>query len=309
MARKYEKLSQKRFRFITSEEKKLERQIKRMENRIFRAVLEFLLAELVFEDGKIKTVAKNLISARNLRIVQQEFVDEVGVNVVKGIAKAFIGLHNLNERYFKALLPGRKSRVANAGGRILTQTNAKIGYKAGNIVKGGFLHDLANSQSVFDRIKQEALKAIASGESLNQFRGRLDEFIKGKGDTDGEVRKYWKRMTYDIYMQHDAQTQLGYANDLGLVFAVYQGGLIESSRPFCIERNDRIYHKSEIEKFGTASDRYGGYTNKSAGEFQGKNAGYNPLQDRGGYNCRHRYDWISTERALRLRPDAKEFIN
>jgi hypothetical protein len=31
--------------------------------------------------------------------------------------------------------------------------------------------------------------------------------------------------------------------------------------------------------------------------------GYNALIDCGGYNCRHRLDWVSDQMARRLRPD------
>jgi len=34
--------------------------------------------------------------------------------------------------------------------------------------------------------------------------------------------------------------------------------------------------------------------------------GYDPLVDRGGYNCRHQLSFISDELAFKLRPDLKK---
>jgi hypothetical protein len=77
---------------------------------------------------------------------------------------------------------------------------------------------------------------------------------------------------------------------LGLRFAIYQGGLRDDSRQFCIERNGKCYSESEIQKWEKL-------------DFQGKSENYNPFYDCGGANCIHRLDWISDELAKRLRPD------
>ena len=279
-----------------------------MEKRLLRAILEYFSVELILEDGKIKNVAKNLLTARNIGIVQSDYVEKISTKVVGSIASIITKINRLNRSYFSSFFGNRK-KVNTVSDRIMSRTLQEIGFKDGKVIKNGFLADLANSQSVFDRIKGEALKSIASGSSLGQFRGRMGEFLTGKGETNGEVSKYWQRMTFDIYQQQDRKTQLNMANDLGLQFAIYGGGLIVTSRDFCEVRNAKVFHKSEIEMFGTSADKYGGYSNKSAGEFQGKPPAYNPLTDEGGYNCRHSYSWVSDETAIQMRPDAKNFIH
>jgi hypothetical protein len=79
--------------------------------------------------------------------------------------------------------------------------------------------------------------------------------------------------------------------DLGLKYAVYQGGLIKTSRDFCEDRNNKCFSEKEIMSWENLN-------------WEGKpQIGYNALIDCGGYNCRHRLDWISEEYAKRLRPD------
>ena len=59
-------------------------------------------------------------------------------------------------------------------------------------------------------------------------------------------------------------------------------------------------------KFGTSADEFGGYTDKSKGEFEGKSDPYDPINDLGGIGCRHFWSWISDELAFHLRPELEE---
>src|SRR5690625_7002692 len=106
-------------------------------------------------------------------------------------------------------------------------------------------------------------------------------------------------------LQIDRETNNHMSTDLGLDYANYQGGDIQTTRPFCEERNNIFFTREEISRFGTSADQFGGYTNKSQGHFQGKTSIYDPFEDLGGYNCRHFYSWISKDLAVRMRPDLK----
>jgi hypothetical protein len=108
------------------------------------------------------------------------------------------------------------------------------------------------------------------------------------------AERYYSRWTSDIYSQYQRLGANEVRKDIGLRFAIYQGGLIESSRPFCEKRNGEVFHEDEVKSWVNL-------------EFEGKpETGYNPITDLGGYNCRHRLDWISDELAFRLRPELKE---
>jgi hypothetical protein len=68
------------------------------------------------------------------------------------------------------------------------------------------------------------------------------------------------------------------AADLGIEFFKYRGGLIKDSRPFCVERNDIIYHIEEIKSWGDIK------------QWQGRRHGTDEstiITFLGGYNCRH----------------------
>lgn len=75
-------------------------------------------------------------------------------------------------------------------------------------------------------------------------------------------------------------------------YAIYQGGLIQDSRQFCKERNNKVFTKAEIESWKEL-------------EWEGKPENYDPFINVGGTGCRHTLDWISIELAVILRPDLK----
>ena len=103
------------------------------------------------------------------------------------------------------------------------------------------------------------------------------------GDKDGSLgalQKYHRNFTYDLFSQVDRATAKTYADDLKFEFAIYEGGLIETSREFCKKHNGNVYHKSEIQQFNP----------KVA-----KPPNYNPFVDCGGYR-----DWETDRKSTRL---------
>ena len=67
-----------------------------------------------------------------------------------------------------------------------------------------------------------------------------------------------------------------------LSWVKYVGGLIETSRPFCIERNNGYYHVEEVKRWPRE-------------EWEGKLPGtnkYNIFAVAGGYNCRHVFQFV-----------------
>ena len=140
------------------------------------------------------------------------------------------------------------------------------------------LHDISNT--IID------LVAIDKAFSLKELRKTL----QAKFTLDDENEDYFYSNTHDLYNQYQMICRNESRKKLGLRFAIYQGGLRDDSRQFCIERNGKCYSESEIQQWEKL-------------DFQGKSKNYNPLYDSGGINCVHRLDWISDELAKRLRPD------
>ncbi len=74
-------------------------------------------------------------------------------------------------------------------------------------------------------------------------------------------------------------------------YAIYEGGLIKTSRPFCKKHEGNVYTRDEIAAFDPK---------------EAIPPNYNPFVDMGGYGCRHYYSWVPRAVAIMLRPDLKE---
>jgi len=108
----------------------------------------------------------------------------------------------------------------------------------------------------------------------------------------GRLSKYYRNFTYDLYSQVDRTAGKVIADKIGMnKYAIYEGGLIKTSRKFCRERNGKVFTYDEIADFNPP---------------EAKQPDYNPFVDLGGYGCRHHLNWIPYAIAISLRPDLKE---
>lgn len=113
-----------------------------------------------------------------------------------------------------------------------------------------------------------------------QFSGMLKQlrtFIEGNDDLDGRLTSYSRGILRDALFQYSRAYQQSVTADLKLEWYLYSGGLMDKSRPFCIERAGKYYHQKEIESWASLSW-----------------AGKNPLTTEssifilaGGYSCAH----------------------
>ncbi len=218
--------------------------------------------------------------------------------------QAMLALPELNVAYFQALdVAGYQALKAP----LTDFLTARLGVDAsGAIVPGGYLDLLAGNTQVRQQVLVWAYGQQASSTGLVAYKEGLRQLVTG-GDkpAEGLVRQLL-RDAGDDFSRNDRALQTISGERLGLTAALYQGGLIDSSRPFCKVRNGKVFLRSEVAKFGTKADAYGGYTNKSKGEFSGKSDPYNPETDLGGYSCRHTLHFIPNSIALSMRADLGE---
>lgn len=202
----------------------------------------------------------------------------------------------LNEAYFDAKVPTEQ---------LFEQLGIS---ETGVIAKEGYVSTILQDQTV----KREVQIAISRTKQLKfdqKVKEDIKALIKGTPKTEtaaarpGVVEKFTEQSVTPTYNEADRIVQ----NDMAIVSymdaGMYTGGLIDGSRPFCVERNRKIFLRSEIAKFGTIEDKWGGYTDKANGLFSGKpKTGYDPFTMLGGYKCRHHLSWLADEFAIRKDP-------
>lgn len=250
-------------------------QFERLEKSLYYRLVEYLSTSLNIRENRIEFTPNNLNVIQQIDSLMSRFslaIQRIGNYIVKGI-REMMGL--------------------------TVQQLAKIDIRAEKLSKE-VISDLTNHsatvvnkrlslETLFLDIKQSIISQVQNpdGVGLKEIRDSLFNKVVG----DKLAQRYFGRWTYDVFSQIQRVGANQLRIKLGLRFAIYQGGLIKTSRPFCEEKNGQCFLDEEIGK----------WVNE---DFEGKpETGYQPFVDLGGYNCRHRLDWISKELAKRLRPD------
>lgn len=220
------------------------------------------------------------------------------------LIESFVGdmkiIVKLNEAYFNDVVPTA---------RMLEKLGVS---EIGVIAKDGYVGTLAQDQTA----KRELQQYISRTKQLKFDQKQKEDvvkLIKGTKPTaetpasPGIVKKFTDQNMKDTYQEADRVIQQDYADVHFLDAGMYVGGLVENTRAFCKVRNRQIFLRKEIALFGTSEDKFGGYTDKSAGLFSGKpKTGYDPFTQCGGYRCRHHWSWLANGFATRIDKTLKE---
>lgn len=262
---------------------------KRLQDILFLKVLDYVVREIYVKDDTIVFNQSNIAAINRIdKIIEKD----------KGFSKELKRLKSYVLGGIKKLLQDvyiDQSREDIRAIEIGSEVNDRIIKHAVRTID-----QMTNLTPIYEDVKKQAIALMSKyeGISLLELRNQLSTQIEEKNI----VNKYWSRWTYDIYSQYERIGANEVRKRLGFAFAIYEGGEIETTREFCSERNRKVFHESEIQKWIDL-------------EWEGKNQiGYNPFIDLGGYNCRHKLRWISRELAEMKRPEVvvlfpMEFIN
>lgn len=288
------KMSEQKSKVIDGIFKDIDKNVLILQKDVYKSFLKNVIDKLEFdENGNLKDNSFNKNILLSVDKVYNEAVNKSSVNIAKSLINGLIKLNVINSNYF-SLISG-DTKVKPIEKRVIKNIRSWLGFDDENkLQQNGYLNTLIQSDEVKNKIKNVTLKSVISQTGYNNLKETIETEILGKENTTGAFEKYYRNYTYDTVSQVDRKTSEIYANDLGLEFAIYEGGLIETSRKFCIEHNGNVYHKSEIADFKPE---------------KAIPPNYNPFTDLGGYGCRHHLNWISNQMALLLRPEAKKFID
>ncbi len=107
------------------------------------------------------------------------------------------------------------------------------------------------------------------------------------------LQRYLRQYAYDSFNNvFEAGNNLA-AQALGLEYFIYEGTVIDTTRPFCAKKAGKVFSTEEAKEWVNDADLIDKKTRGS----------YRPLIERGRYNCRHQIRYISDTLAFTLRPD------
>lgn len=258
-------------------------------------------------DGRLRVTAANYGKLGAMDRIFRNWVRTEGVGLAEYLIRKTGSLFDLNTEYFRNAVGGSSEAFTQAINATRKEAYLAIGYNVdtGKLINNGPLESIFSDPRPINNLKQVVSQAISTGSPVEN--ALADVTARGNGTTGaGALESHLGERMPDPLLTFDREVQTMGSAKLELNHAIYQGGIIQTTRPFCAIRDNRVFTREEIARFGTSQDQYGGYT--GPGEFQGKcpKTGYNPFLHLGGCRCRHQLDWISDELAFRLRPELRD---
>lgn len=261
---------------------------RRYQSEIIRALEDSFLPKLdVNQDGSIRATAKNTAKVATVDELMNRIARKRGSDLIDWYVKQLDKLARYSRGYFDLIEPGKKTQTQRAVQRSLRHLYNRIGYDGERATRGGFLYDMTRANDPTRKIKAQAFRAISTGQGFTDFQSQLRVFIQGPG-RQGIYETHFRTTAYDSFQQFDRQINNQVADQLGMNYARYAGGEMDTSRDFCLARTGKIFSREEIEAWS-------GIT------WQGKTTPYDPFLDLGGYNCTHTLDWVPDRVAERER--------
>lgn len=242
--------------------------VDKSQNEIWRWILGEL-DTLETDAGKILLNNGNL--ARIEQIVnqlEQVVFDSSYLDAAVDFASEFKVQKGLNDDYFAELL-GQRFQTKELYTAIARQSQRDA---------LTLLSDTAVRQEFIEPLKQ-ILNGTVSGEMTQvQAVDIVRDYVLGNAQVDGRLLRYSKQVARDAFSISDRRYTRVVADDIGMVWFKYQGGTVNDSREFCVQRAEEIFHKSEVESWGNIQ--------QWQGRIRGTNSS-NIFEFAGGYNCMH----------------------
>jgi len=281
--------------FINRQTESITVTIKAAERELLRVILRDFLPVLEPNGGKLTATTVNRARLRILDEALRRFAAGDLRDAVKVLAEQLLDVAGRNASYY--LLAGFDRAKVEALAKDTGLLLDILGLEAnGQFTAGGYLDRLASGQEVREKVKNLVLRSLAQGITPKDLARDFQKTVAGAQGIDGALVSYFKQYAFDSYNQVREVQNLHMANELELDFFVYAGGVIDSTRAFCLKRNRKVFHREETENWKNDPDLINQKTKDS----------YRPLIERGRYNCRHMIMWISKDRAFELRPELRE---
>lgn len=239
------------------------------------------------ETGNIKNTLRNKRLLENVDKVFSNYVKTDGVAIAKTMIDGISKILDFNGKYYKNF--STHAELNPIKPQVQELLKSWLGLKGNGALEGnGYLAKTINDPKILGELKNFALRSVTGQQGYQATKTAVKTFIDGNKETAGLLEKYHRNFVYDTYSQVDRAAAAVYADKLKLDYAIYEGGIIKTSRKFCKEHNGKVYTREEIARF------------------KPKEAipdNYNPFQDLGGYGCRHHLNWVPYAVAVLLRPD------
>jgi hypothetical protein len=143
------------------------------------------------------------------------------------------------------------------------------------------------SPQLYTPVRNALIDAIGTGASYEDTLTNLRQIAVGLDGEEGNLQRFSRLIVSDTLATTDRQFTQIIGDELGLQWYRYLGGVIDTTRCFCKERNRGYFHREEVMRWGECKD-IGDC--RSGDCWQGMRKGTNSetiFVYLGGYNCQH----------------------
>lgn len=241
------------------------KRVAKSQPEIFKTVMG-LIDSLDRKDGQI------LITESNLTKVNQI------INDLKGTLS--------ESKYFKSTISfikefNEQARLIDLDFAALNiepnDVNVAVLQTAKNEAIQALLSESALTQEYYRPLQKILNNSISNGASYADTVDAIRSITVGDTERLGLLHRYAGQIASDAFATSDRNYSHSIAEENGVEWYRYQGGLIADSRDFCTQRNGKFYHKKEIEDWGDLTWQ---------GQIRGTNSS-NIFSNLGGHNCKH----------------------
>jgi hypothetical protein len=254
---------------VVSANDKFAGQITAIENQLYSRLVRVLKDVEIDADGFINQSAANRkVLNEAISAIDESFAQGTPyTSAIEQHLEIIPQINDLNQAYFEtissAFTPNRQFIKSLQRQAIEGLERSLLNEGLESQVKGPLM-DILN-------------RNINTGGSYSGFLKEVQDYVKGTPDLDGRLLSYSKGIVRDALTVYARTFQQSVVADLGLTWYLYSGGLMDTSRPFCVERAGKYYHEDEVKAWANL---------EWAGKMRGTTES-SIFQFCGGYFCGH----------------------
>lgn len=236
-----------------------------------------LMNTLDVVDGVIQLTTRNYAITQEIgQLTQTILFEGEYIKAVEAYTSQFNPQAALNVAYFEKAFGTFSNSDLYTQTLRLSQTNAV-----------NLLNTDAVNQALINPLKDSLNASISSNTSLSEAIANIQRIVIGNNERESNLLGDRKTLVKDAFAISDREYNNVISEQYNFSFYKYQGGTTSDSRCFCVERNNKIYPRKQIEAWGDKKDLGDCRSGKG---WQGMNYNTNSksiFTYVGGYNCDH----------------------
>lgn len=238
--------------------------VEKSQSEIFKKFSKILNKLELDENGNVKLSLKNLSLIEPFSDDLEAIINNSSYSkAVKEFAKQMDAVKDLTDEFFVGIDEAPNEVQDKLYQQIRDREINKLSIDA-----------VKNNVESFKSILQDS---IAQSDNFTNLIGNIQDNIMGSAEVEGKLASYAKTYAKDMFSNTERTYTTVLSDAAGIEFYSYSGGKQDTTREFCKERVNKIFHYKEIQKWAKLSwDGKARDTDKKT-----------IFTKLGGYNCNH----------------------